>query len=118
MSSGSPSQTVHDVGGPPRGQAEEAVHGNAEELPLEVVQRRVERALRRLLAVERREPVADLLERERVVADEVAVALDERERRRRGLAVALDRRRLSPPLDALVARASRARRPPSPATRG
>ena len=99
MSSGSPSQTVHDVGGPPRGQPEQAVDGNAEQLALEVVERCVERALRRLLALDVAEPRADLLERERIVADEVAVVLDERERGLRGLAVALDRRRLAPPLD-------------------
>ena len=77
-------------------QPEEPVDRNAEQLPLQVVQRRVERALRRLLAVERRESRADLLERERIVADEVAVLLDERERRLGGLAVALDRRRFAP----------------------
>ena len=37
------------------------------------MERRVERALRRLLAIDGREPSADLLERERIVADEVAV---------------------------------------------
>ena len=66
------------------------------------MQRRVERALPRLLAVERREAHADLLERERIVADEVTVALDERKRRLRRLAVALDRGSLSAADVALV----------------
>ena len=50
MSSGSPSQTVHDVGGPSRRKPEEPVDGHAGELPLQVVERRVERGARRVLA--------------------------------------------------------------------
>ena len=74
---------------------QEPVDGNTEELPLEVVERCVERALRRLLALDRRKSCSDLLERERIVADEVTVPLDERKRGLRRLAVALDGRRLS-----------------------
>ena len=48
--------------------------------PLQVVERRVERRLGRLLSLDRAEPRADLLEREQVVPDEVTVPLDERER--------------------------------------
>ena len=43
------------------------------------MERRVERALRRLFAIDGREPSADLLERERIVAHEVAVLGDERQ---------------------------------------
>ncbi len=67
------------------------------------MQRRVERAFRRLLAVDHSKRCPDLLHRERVVADQVTVALDERERGFRGLPVPLDRRRLSPALDVAVA---------------
>ena len=66
------------------------------------MQRRVERTFRRLLASDLPDPRADLLEGERIVADEVGVLLDERERTLGGLAVALDRRRLSPALGAVV----------------
>ena len=52
----------------------------------------------------RPERCADLLQRERVVADQVTVALDERERGFRGLSVPLDRSRLSPALDVVVAK--------------
>ena len=79
MSSGSPSQIVHDVGGPPRRRPSSLWHGQTEQLSLEVVQRSVDRVARgELLA---RQPVEDLVERERVVAERVAVRLDVRERR-------------------------------------
>ena len=48
------------------------------------------------------ETCADLLERERVVADELPVSLDEGERALGRLAVALDRRRLPAALDPVV----------------
>ena len=66
------------------------------------MQRRVERAFRRLLASDLPDPCADLLEGERIVADEADVLLDERERTLGGLAVALDRRPLPPALGAVV----------------
>ena len=47
------------------GQPEQPVRGDAEELALEIVERSVERRLRRLLAGDRREALADVLERER-----------------------------------------------------
>ena len=72
MSSGSPSQTVHEVGGPVRGRPEQPPDRDAEELALQVVQRAVERRPRRVLA--RRQPRLDLLERERVVAEQRARA--------------------------------------------
>ena len=70
---------------------------DAEQLALEVVERRVERRLRRLLALDGSEPGADLLEREGIVTDEVAVLGDEREGGLRGLGVALDRSCLAAP---------------------
>ena len=93
MSSGSPSQIVHDVGGPVAAQAEQPVHRQAEQLALEVVQRRVDRGARgELLA---RQPVEDLVERERIVAERVRVRLEVRERGLGRLVVAVDRRRLA-----------------------
>ena len=68
MSSGSPSQTVQEVGGPVRGRPEQLPDRDAEQLALEVVQRAVERRPRGVLA--RRQPRLDLLERERVVAEQ------------------------------------------------
>ena len=50
MSSGSPSQIVHDVGGPARAQPEQPPDRLADELPAEVVQRRVDRRARGELA--------------------------------------------------------------------
>ncbi len=85
------------------GQAEQAVDGDAEKLALEVVKRCVERALRCVLSVHLAESRADLLEIERVVADEAPVLLHERERGRRGLGVALDRSCLAPTLVPVVA---------------
>ena len=66
------------------------------------MERSVECRLRRLLARNGREPLADVLERERVVADERAVLVDELHGRRRRLAVAVDRRRLAVAGHALV----------------
>ena len=72
------------------------------ELPLKVVERCVEGGLRRLLALDRAEAGADLLHRERVVADEVTVGLDESESRLGGFTVALDRRSLPASLGTVV----------------
>ena len=66
------------------------------------MQRRVECRLRSLLAGNLREARADLLERERVVAEKRRVLLDERECRRRALAIPLDRSRLAAPRRGLV----------------
>ncbi len=66
------------------------------------MERGVERRLRRLLTVDRAEASADLLECEGVVSEEISVSLDERERRLRRLAVAVDRRSLAAPLDPVV----------------
>ena len=82
---------------------EQAERRDSEELPLEVVERGVERRLRRLLARDRSQPRADLLERERVVAEQPGVLFHERERRLGGLVVALDRRTLAAAGHALVA---------------
>ena len=98
MSSGSPSHTVHEVGGPCARQAEELPGRDAEQLPLQVVQRGVERRLARPARPARRaSALLDLLEGERVVADERAVLLDESQGRLGRLAVALVRRALAPP---------------------
>ena len=70
MSSGSPSQIVHEVGGPTRGEPEQLVDRPPDELALEVVQRGVDRGARSELA--RGQPRHDLLERERVVAERAA----------------------------------------------
>ena len=59
------------------------------------MERRVERGLRRLLPRDGGEALADLLERERIVAEKLGVLVDESLGRRDGLVVALDRRRLS-----------------------
>ena len=96
MSSGSPSQIVHEVGGPIRGNRAGRQTGSPEQLALEVVEGPVERRLGGVLARDLGEPLADLLQRERVVAEQVSVLLDERERRLRRLVVAVDRRRLAP----------------------
>src|SRR5579872_2581600 len=81
-------------------QAEQAVDRQAGELPLQVVQRAVDRGARgELLA---REPVEDVVERERVVAERVGVRLEVRVRRLRRLVVALDRRRLAVSGDPVV----------------
>ena len=81
------------------GQAEQPVDRDAEQLALKVVQGRVERRLRRLLARDLGEPCADLLERERVVAESAAVRSTKASADSGRLAVALDRRRLAPALD-------------------
>ena len=65
MSSGSPSQIVHDVGGPIRGSPSSRQTGTPEQLSLKIVERRIERSLRGLLAGDLREPLTDLLEGER-----------------------------------------------------
>ena len=67
MSSGSPSQTVHEVGGPVAAQAEQPVDRQAGELSLQVVERRVDRGARGLLA--RRQRCLDLVERPGIVAE-------------------------------------------------
>ena len=69
------------------------MHRQAEQLPLQVVQRRIDRGARgELLA---RQPVEDLVERERIVAERVRVRLEVRERGLGGLVVVVDRRRLA-----------------------
>ena len=60
------------------------------------MQRAVERGLGRMLARDLGEPLADLLQGERIVAEQVPVLLDERERRLGRLVVAVDRRSLAP----------------------
>ena len=66
------------------------------------MERGIERGLGRLLAPDRAEALADVLERERVVSDERAVVVDEPQRGLRRLVVALDRRPLAVPGHALV----------------
>ena len=99
MSSGSPSQTVHEVGGPARRRPSSRCTGSAGELPLQVVERRVERRARSVLAG--RQPRCDLVERPRVVAE--LDRLEPGERRGGRLVVALDRRRLAEAGDVAVA---------------
>src|SRR5581483_97549 len=82
-------------------QAEEPPDRLAEQLPLQVVESRVDRRARRELACG--EPRHDLLERERIVPDRGRVLLDLGKRRSRGLAVPLDRRRLAEAGDARMA---------------
>src|SRR4030095_16545875 len=84
-------------------QAEETPGRQSDEPALKVVQRRVERRLRSLLARRLRQPSADLLERKGVVAEQPAVLLHECERGRSGLTVPLDRRSLPVPDDTVVA---------------
>ena len=104
MSSGSPSQTVHEVGGPARGRPSSRHTGRPSELPAEVVQRRVERRLRRPLAGLLLQPRADLLERERVVAEQSsACSSTNASADSARLVVAVDRRRLAVADDAVVA---------------
>ena len=67
------------------------------------MQRPVERRLGGVLARDLGEPLADLLQRERIVAEQRAVLLDERERRLGRLVVALDRGGLAPADVAAVA---------------
>src|SRR5579884_2024707 len=74
-------------------QPEQLVDGPPDELPLQVVQRRVDGRPGGELA--RGQPGQDLLERERIVAEELRDLVDVRERRLRGLVVALVRRRLA-----------------------
>ena len=78
-------------------QAEQPPHRTVRELPAEVVERRVERTLGCALSRGLLEARADLLERERVVAERTGVRLDERERRGGGLLVAVDRCPLATP---------------------
>ena len=85
---------------PRAAQAEELPHGDAEQLALEVVQRRVERCSCRELA--RGQPLHDLLERERIVAERAGVLGQVAESRLRRFLVARDRRRLAEARDAVV----------------
>ena len=102
MSSGSPSHTVHEVGGPLPRKPEQSMSGDPEQLPLQIVQRSVDCRLRRLLSRNRRQPRADLLQRKRVVSDELGVLLDEAGRRRRPTRRSGRRGRLSVSGDARV----------------
>ena len=88
MSSGSPSQIVHDVGGPVAAQSQQLVDRQAEQFSLQIVQRRVDRGARAELLA--REPLEDVVERERIVAECVRVALEIRQRRLGRLAVVVD----------------------------
>ena len=74
MSSGSPSQIVHEVGGPIRGSPSSRQTGTPSSLPWRSCSARVERGLGGVLARDLAEPGADLLERERVVAEQRARA--------------------------------------------
>ncbi len=98
MSSGSPSQIVHVVGGPDAAESEQLVHGPAEQLALKVVQRDVER--RPCGELSSGQALHDLLDRERVVAERVRMLFDVCERRLRRFVVAVDRGRLAEAVDA------------------
>ena len=81
MSSGSPSQIVHDVGGPTRGSPSSRQTGTPSSLPWRSWSAASSAAFAACspgISASRR---ADLLERERVVAEQRPVLLDERERR-------------------------------------
>ena len=95
MSSGSPSQTVQDVGGPGAEHAEKPPRRLTGEPSLQVVQRGIECRLGGMIAGHFGQPRTDLFQRERVVTQECAVCLHERERGLRRLVVAGDRRRLA-----------------------
>ncbi len=76
------------------------MHGKADELPLQIVKRRVDGgACGELLA---REPVEDLVEGERIVTEAVGVVLEIGERGLRRLVVAVDRRRFPEAGDAVL----------------
>ena len=66
------------------------------------MQRGVEPGLRRLLTRSLRQPRPDRLERERVVAEQVAGVIQKRKRRVGRLVVALDRVRLAVAADAFM----------------
>ena len=66
------------------------------------MQRRVDRRLRRVLAGPLLQPLADRLQREGVVAEQLLGVLQERERCSCGFVVALDRVRLAVPRDTVV----------------
>ena len=83
-------------------QAEQAPRRHAEELALEIVQRRVDRRLRSLLVTGFSQSCEDLLERERVVAHQLTVRLDESQRRRGRFVIPLDRRSFAVAGDAVV----------------
>ena len=89
MSSGSPSQTVHDVGGPPCFRPSSRQTGTPASLP----QRSCSAAsiAARAANSRRGKPLEDLVEREGIVPELARVLLDVRERGLRRLAVAVDR---------------------------
>ena len=96
MSSGSPSQIVHDVGGPIRGSPSSRHTGTPEQLSLEVVECRIERSLRGLLAWDlRRAGLPTSSSANGSSPSSARMLLDERERRLGSLVVAVDRRRLA-----------------------
>ncbi len=95
MSSGSPSQIVHDVGGPTRGSPSRRQTGTPSSLPWRSWSAASSAALAACSPGHLAEPRTDLLERERVVAEQRPVLLDERERRLGRLVVAVDRRRFT-----------------------
>ena len=66
------------------------------------MERRIQGGFRRLLPGKRSESLADVLGRERIAAEPLRVLDDERLRRPRRLVVAVDRRRLPVPRQALV----------------
>ena len=81
-------------------EAEQPPHGQPGEPALEIVERRVER--RPCCVLLRREPGEDLVDRERIVAEQLGVLLHVRECRLRRLVVPVDRRRLAVPAHAAV----------------
>ena len=99
MSSGSPSQIVHEVGGPCAPQPEQPVDGQAASACPAGRAARASTAARAACSPGGSD-VEDLVERPRVVAE--LDALEPGERRVRRLVVALDRRGLAEPGDAVV----------------
>ncbi len=93
---------VHEVGGPFAAQAEKAPHRDSRDLSAQVVERHVHGSLRRVLAGEGCEPLLDLVEGERVVAEQ-GLGLRQKSRRRLdALPVVLLRRGLPVPDEAVV----------------
>ena len=82
--------------------AEETPDGLPAELPAEVVQCGIERSLRSRFAGNIRKTAADLVECERVLAEECSAGIETRDRRRDALAVVILRSRLAIPAHAVV----------------
>ena len=88
MSSGSPSQIVHEVGGPARS-AEEDIDRLTEDLALQIVQGGIDRGSRRVFSWALRQPPFDRFEGERIIAEEIGRLIEEGGGRGDALAVVI-----------------------------